>query len=102
MGEKDQICNFCQDVIFEVKEDCFRIQRGYFNKYREFTFMGEAEVYHERCYNLIRARALVMEDISVQLQIPDCSERIEKILHGKEERKVISERIEEFKLGKGG
>lgn len=84
MGEKDQICNHCKDVIFEVKEDCFRIQRGYFNKYREFMFMGEAEVYHERCYNLIRARALVMEDISTQLQVGNFSKMVEKIIHGKE------------------
>ena len=80
MSEKDQICNHCQDVIFEVKEDCFRIQKGYFNKYREFMFMGEAEVYHERCYNLIRARALVMEDISAQLQVDNFSGKVRETI----------------------
>jgi hypothetical protein len=81
MSEKDGCCDYCKDAILSPQEDVFCIQKGYINKYKEFMAIGEKEILHERCHNLIRARAVVMEDISAQLQIPDFSKRIEQIIY---------------------
>ena len=80
MSEKDQICNYCLDVIHSVKDDTVRIQRGYFNVYKEFISVGEGKVRHARCHNLIEARALIMGDITAQLQITDFSKKVRSIL----------------------
>ena len=74
MGEKDQICDHCQDVIFSVKDNAARIQRGYFNIYGEFLYMGVSEIRHERCHNLIEARAIVMADIAAKVLFGDKKE----------------------------
>ena len=80
MSEKDQICDHCKDVIHSVREDAYRVQRGAFTQTKGFLPTREAEVYHERCFKLIMARAAVMADISTQLQIPDCSKKVRTIL----------------------
>jgi hypothetical protein len=80
MSEKDQICDHCKDIIFSIKEDAYRIQKGTFTQIKDFLPTKEAKVYHERCFQLIMARAIVMADITNQLSVDNFSGKVKETL----------------------